>query len=130
MTTADLTVVILGVLSAGSAPVINWLLDQIVRWKAEDGQDIAPKTRRRLALLLTAVVPSAMYVLVLLMTMGIQTYDWKQNLAYIATAFTTSQMLHGERKLPDGEEYAELKAEEAKKEVAVQVLEAEGRMPL
>lgn len=126
MTTQDFIVVVLGILSAGSAPVINWLLDQIARWKLEDGEEIAPKTKRRLALLLTAVVPTAMYLLVWVMAMDVITYDWRQNIAYVATAFTTSQILHGERNLPDGDQYAEIKAEEAKKETAVAIVEAQG----
>ena len=127
MTTDDLIIVVLGVLSAGSAPVINWLLDQIVRWRAEDGHDIAPKWRRRIALLLTAVVPTAMYLLTDVMSEMV-TYDWRQNVAYIATAFTTSQILHGEQKLPGNAEYKAIKAEEAKQELAVSVLESEGRL--
>lgn len=91
---------ILAALSGGCGVVNKWLLDKIVEWKDEDQEPISPKTRRRLALLLSALTPSALYAFLALM--GWATYNVGEHAGYIVTAFTAGQMWHGERELPSG----------------------------
>lgn len=102
MTPEMLRVLINTALAAGCGGLITWLMDQIKKWREEDGKLVSPKTARRVVLLLCAVVPTALYVFTALV--GWQAYDFVMNAAYVVTAFTSSTMIHGETQLPNGAE--------------------------
>ena len=88
-------------LSTGSGAVILWVLDRIAEWVADDGQQISPKSKRRLALLLSAVVPTVLY-LILVALQG--PYQWPVHLMNVGLAFISNQALHGETKLATGDD--------------------------
>lgn len=104
---------ITGLLASGCGAAIKVLLDQIIRWKAEDGAPISSKTRRRLILLLAALVPSLLYGFMVYMAWV--EYGIAAHVAYTGLALFTSQAIHGEQDLPNGaeERIAAMWAEEA-----------------
>lgn len=101
MSNEQFIALIVGVLAAGSGVVIQWILSQIVKWREEDGKPISPKTKRRLALLLCVTVPTALYLLVVWLSVEIE-YRIGVHAGYVLGAFTAMQMWHGETKLMSG----------------------------
>lgn len=77
--------------------VVGWLARE---W-ADEGKEISPKTKRRLSYLVSLLLPSGLYGLLLLLPdMG--AYQWWTHALYVLAAFGVSQIAHGERELPGG----------------------------
>lgn len=99
---------VFALLSAGSGVAIQWLLTQYLDWKADEGQTVSPRTKRRLALLFCVVVPSLLYAFAVFAAWT--AYQLTTHLGYIVSAFTAQQMAHGESKLLTGAEVREQQA--------------------
>lgn len=100
-----------GLLASGCGGANQLILAQLIKWKDEDGQPIAPKTKRRLSLLLAFATPSLLYGFTV--WMGLVQYGIAAHIAYMGLAFAAHQALHGETKLATGEEVKAEKATEA-----------------
>lgn len=129
MNSDELRVAIIGFLQAGCGTVIAWVFAKIAAEFADEGKPIAPKTKRRVVMLLTVLVPTALY-LVSLQFEGSPPYDWRENFGYVALAFTTSQIVHGEATLETGEQMkARVARQEFEKAAVAQALAAARAAP-
>lgn len=97
----DLQSFITAALSTGCGAIIQWLFSAYAKDRAEDGEPISPKTKRRVVMGLCALVPSALVVILYLITAQ---YDWQQHIMAVGLAFVSSQAIHGETKLEDGKQ--------------------------
>lgn len=91
-----------GLLASGCGGANQLILAQLIKWRDEDGQPIAPKSKRRLSLLLAFATPSLLYGFTVYMT-WVQ-YGIAAHIAYMGLAFAAHQALHGETKLQTGAE--------------------------
>ncbi len=93
--------------TGGGAGVIAYVLVDQVAWL----QELAPRTKRLAAIVLSAVLAILGYLV--MMAMGYEAwpltvYQWIERLFFYATsAFTLSQIIHGQRDLP-GVRFTEL----------------------
>lgn len=79
---------------------MDWLLQEL-----RDGflwipaGDVAPRTKRRLTILVTALLPSAFYAAYSLWPITCEVYSATSHLTFVLAAFGVSQVWHGETKL-------------------------------
>lgn len=108
MNNEQLVVAIMAILTAGSGVAIQFVLTQYLKWKAEDNQEVSPKTKRRLAILFCLAIPSGLYLLAVWLSDAIQ-YEFAYHATYVLGAFMSQQLIHGETKLPNGEQVEQAK---------------------
>ena len=100
-------------LASGCGAIIQWLFGIWAADRAEDGHPVSPKSKRRIMIGLCVTVPSAL-IGVLWLSTG--QYSWQEHVMAVGLAFVTSQVLHGETKLPTGEQ---VRAQDAAQQEAI-----------
>ncbi len=96
-----LTAILMALLVAGCGVPIKFVMDQIIKWRAEDNKPISSKTKRRVTLLLGLIIPSIIYGVVV--ALGNE-YGVAAHILYMVGGFTSATALHGEIELPTGAE--------------------------
>ncbi len=89
-------------ISTGCAPVVQWLIGEIIEYKERKQQPVAPQTKRWLAYLVAFEVSSVLYLAGYLLS--VWPYSIILHIGAVTTAIVAQQAIHAKMSLPTGED--------------------------